>query len=697
MLTSVRIAIFAMFLLSAATVVSYAVKKKEFGRGILVCVLSVSLFTALFVIRESTVVAPSKQLIGQKVSICGRVSEYPLKKERSALLILENCEINGAPTDLTVRIYTERLFSEVVSLYDQVSVKNVTLKEYGGEGEFYYHTLSNGCWLQGYSRTVEITGRYSGHSPFFLMKQLRRSIKTTLLDGMGEKQGSIAVALLIGDKSDLDTTFQNELRISGASHLFAVSGMHLSLWAGAFFLIFQNRNRVKRFSNILTSVFILFYIGLTGFSPSVCRAGIMLLTLLLGRTLRKHSDPLNALGFSALILLISNVYLAGNVSFLLSYFATAALIVVFPYFSKQREKDEHFIKKSYRIVWNAVLLSLSVLLFTVPFSAFFFGSVSLLSPLSTLILTVPIELNMILSVLCVLLSAVPFVGNVVMQVGTGLGIAIRFLTEKLSGLDFAVIATPIRKIWIWYAVLLLLLPITYFLRRKRKHVLIVLLTWVVVFLSVESVLFIRNCNRYVLYIPSAGNSTSVCLSAKTGCSATLIGTGKGYDAERKITDHFRREGIFSLNALILPRTQETENGNTSDFLSYPITGIYSAGNNPELADAEKESHEADSFSVTLSDGISYQNLNDSDFAVGVLRKDTYKIVFSFLPGGNLALCPEAQSGDVLICRGYPPDGVDLACFRQIYVLTDKTAAELRLPTGVVSNAEVGDITIDLPD
>ncbi len=63
------------------------------------------------------------------------------------------------------------------------------------------------------------------------------------------------------------------------------------------------RAKTKKWANLGAAAFVLFYAALTGFSPSVLRAGIMLLAVFGGRVLKKAADPLNSLGLAAALLL----------------------------------------------------------------------------------------------------------------------------------------------------------------------------------------------------------------------------------------------------------------------------------------------------------------------------------------------------------------------------------------------------------
>ncbi|MBR4745043.1 MAG: ComEC/Rec2 family competence protein [Oscillospiraceae bacterium] len=680
--------------LIVAAVVLYARKKTDAGKTISVAAAAFAVFFLLFTAQQTYVVAPSLQLEGQTVTVTGRLEELPDERAKSIRLKLSDCAVNDIETGLNVIIYTDKAYMETFSLYSQIRVSGVKLEEFTEEGEFYYHTLSGGYWLSGYSKKAELVSEYDGHSPFYYVKLLRNHIKETLLESLGDENGAVAAALLIGDRSELDARFTNRLRIAGASHLFAVSGMHLSIWAGLIFLFLRNRTRVKRFANLLTCVFIVFYASLTGFSPSVCRAAVMLLCVLIGKIVRYQSDPLNALGFSALILLSFNVYLAGNVSFLLSFSATAAIVIVYPYFVKARKKKENPGKRAFRFTRNAVLLTFSVLLFTVPFSAFFFGVVSLLSPVSTIFLTLPIEAVMLLSCFGVLFSFVPFVSDAIFWLDGLVAGAIRTLVGFLSNWDFAVFGVRFNTIVIWYAVTALILIIVYFAKRKGRLVMLVSLVSTAVLLLTQITLNLMNAGKIEIRLPAAGNSTAIVVTTYTGSNTVLIGTGSDYDARRAINDTLKARGICAFDTLIVPRDSDAENGNTEYYVDYPVRRVYTAEGNRCVSESGLPYQAVDNFEVSLPYGLQYRNVLSDGFSAGVLWNSDFKAVICYYPGSDFSDCEEAlTSGDVLICRGDIPKGLSLDRFGEVYVLSDKTAEALRLPDGVISTADVGEIVL----
>ena len=653
------------------------------------------LFSTLFFYREKCVVAPTKALIDQTVSITGTVYEAPVKKENSTLIRLENCTINGRETKLKISVYCKSY--DPPKIGDVFFIEEADIFTSADEGEFYYHTLSGGNWLSAYTRLAVFTGK-TDNSIRYKIKNLRMQITQTLITNINEDDGAIAAALLIGDKSGLSDAFSVNMRIAGASHLFAVSGMHLSIWTGAIFLLLRKRSRVQILPNLAAIAFVLIYIPLTGFSPSVVRAGLMLVIVFFGKIIRKQSDSLNSLGISALALLGHNVYLAGNISFLLSFASTWGIITLSSRFSLaelNRAKKRSLAKHTVGWFWNSLFTSLTAIVFTLPVVGFFFGGISLLSPITTMVCTIPVQFTMISALLAICYSTIPGLGPFLFKAcsyGSG---TIRFLIHKLAALDFCTRPIQLTTVLIWYTVTGIILILVYYLKGKNTRlVLTALLLSAAVMLCVQITSVISLKNTAYIYVPANGNTTSILFHANGNGFTAQIGAGEKMSSHEKLQEYYKKFGIVKLDALIIPRVSTPENGNTEKLLSMS-KAIFTAESNESLPEPDDRIVQKDCFTLKLANTFTYTNRAVGTYYGGMLQSETVKVVFSFYPGGDFTDADSSmKSGDYLICRGGLPKGLDPAMFTTVYVLSDKTAEDLFLPPGILTTADTGDIIIN---
>lgn len=641
--------------------------------------------------QESAKVAPSMQLLGQTVLLDGEVGAVPENEESGRFLLLERCRINGTQTKLKIKLYGKTLPQAQIG--DTVTAGQADIFAAAGENEFYYHTLSEGCWLRAYAEAPQVTDA-GNPAPIYRIRRFSHSVSARLFSSLGAQDGSIAAALLLGNGDALSSAFRTKLRVSGASHMFAVSGMHLSLWSAVLFFILRKRIKSRLLPNVATILFVLFYVIITGFSPSVMRAGVMMILVYSGKILKRQSDPINSLGIAALLLLGGNIYLAGNISFLLSFTAMLGIIILFPSFRSERTKKDTKPILAARKGSDTVLMSLSVLLTTAPVSAFFFGSISLLSPLSSILCSAPVAFVILSAFFGLCIGYVPFLSRWAMVLcGAGCK-AIDTCVSFLARFDFCVCPVKIRDLCIWYAATAAVMIVVYFrFGRERKKVILSLLSCVILLLTVQIAVSIANRNITEIHIPACGNETSISVTEGNGVWCAQIGVGSSYDTVQKTERFYKTKAIISPDLLVLPRDSAAEAGNLKYYLSVPPAHIYTAGA-PELLQGTMNVSQADSFTLELPKGVIYENRTSSLTSAGLLKNSSIKIVFSFYPGGDFQELPqEYKTGTYLICRGGLPANIDRNNFETVIVLSNKTARELQLPEGVFTTADLGDITI----
>ena len=227
--------------------------------------------------------------------------------------------------------------------------------------------------------------------PFrYLPVYLRNHIGSTLEDVFPEDTFGFAKALLLGDSSDLAYEDDMAFRNSGIRHIIAVSGLHISILLSAVYVLTHKR----RVLTPLIGIPVLFvFAALVGFTPSVNRACLMQVLMLLSILLNQEYDPPTSLAFVVLTILVLDPMSISSVSFQLS---VSSILGIFLFQGTIREylSERKYLKaakgntrKAKCIRWfvGTVSVSMSALVFTLPLSAFYFQSFSLLSVLTNLL------------------------------------------------------------------------------------------------------------------------------------------------------------------------------------------------------------------------------------------------------------------------------------------------------------------------
>ena len=176
------------------------------------------------------------------------------------------------------------------------------------------------------AESVTVSEKNQGILLIQIINKVSARIKKNIDSIMPEKEAEMLKGLLLGDISEIDDGIQEEFKISNLSHILAVSGMQVN------YIIFAvewvcSKIVGKRNSKILTIVILILYMAITGFSPSIVRATIMGIILILSTIVYKKNDFWNTLAFSLLLILIYNPFLIQNVGLVLSYLGTIGIVV----------------------------------------------------------------------------------------------------------------------------------------------------------------------------------------------------------------------------------------------------------------------------------------------------------------------------------------------------------------------------------
>lgn len=206
---------------------------------------------------------------------------------------------------------------------------------------------------------------------------------------------AVLQALVLGDKSELTSEVKADFRDSGASHILALSGMHIGIIYSTLMVLlsFMNSHYILHRCKLpLALMFMLLYVLATGLSPSACRSVIMIgLTLwagLSGRTCNRETPLL----LSACILLLLDPHISRSLSFQLSFAAMGGIVFIFstidgilkPSFEfwlspfnrrSWRQKLRAFLPLALYRLLQLCAVSVSCQIATMPLTLYYFGNV----------------------------------------------------------------------------------------------------------------------------------------------------------------------------------------------------------------------------------------------------------------------------------------------------------------------------------
>jgi competence protein ComEC len=229
--------------------------------------------------------------------------------------------------------------------------------------------------------------------------QIRSLGEQLLIDELGEQQGSLLSAMLLGDKQGLDSETKALYQDSGLSHLYSVSGLHLMLLGMGLYGLFLGCLLSKYIAAPLTGVLMSVYCLFVGAPVSACRALIMFLMLLGAKILGRSYDSLTALALAALLQLVYCPWSLWDGGFQLSYLAVLGVILLTPVF-KQMIPVHPKIGQSLWVSLGASAATLPVLLYQ--YQSFAWKSILL-----NLLVIPPVALLLVLGIVLLILSLLP--------------------------------------------------------------------------------------------------------------------------------------------------------------------------------------------------------------------------------------------------------------------------------------------------
>ena len=223
-----------------------------------------------------------------------------------------------------------------------------------------------------------------GYAPQYAAKALRDKLAQLWDD---PSVLGFLTAEFTGDKSLLPESDYVAMQETGLAHIFAVSGLHCAFLVTLLSLLIPPTRR--RTLCAVASAVLVFYMLLTGLSPSVARACVMQLFLLSAPLFRRGSDPLTSLAAALTVILLVNPYAVGSVSLQLSFAATLGMVLLsgrlYKSFTAWYGGRNRAVRAALSFPAANLAATLGALVFTAPLTAYYFNILSLVAPLAGLL------------------------------------------------------------------------------------------------------------------------------------------------------------------------------------------------------------------------------------------------------------------------------------------------------------------------
>ena len=464
-----------------------------------------------------------------EISIIGTIVSDPQEKEYKTKYILKIDTINSNKKykNTKVILYTKK-GKETLKYGDKIElVGNFKLaQERRNPGGFDYRFYLKTKKIYGIV-TTKNTKRLKENNVNIISMIANKTanvIKNQSKKLLENKKACLLIGLLIGDTDEIDEETKEDFRNSNLTHMLAVSGLHVSYVLLAVNYIITKVKIHKKLSKIIVMLLILFFILVTGATPSVLRAGTMTIYLILGGIFYRRISVFSSLNLSLLVIIIMNPYCLFDVGLQLSYAGTIGIVYLYP-----------IIKEKIYNKANSILITISANIVIIPIMMYNFNIISLTFFISNLLAGPIIGIIIILGFSIIIISLIFFpIANIFSKILNLLIILFLNTAKACANLPFSkifIITPTLKYIFLYYCLLVFIIikeraqiRINIKLRNKVIAILIIL----VIINPIKYFSNIKQSNLKIYFV-DVGQGDSTCIVTPKNKVILIDGGGNSKD------------------------------------------------------------------------------------------------------------------------------------------------------------------------
>jgi len=356
------------------------------GSKILICLC---LIFIIGVLVYSFIAAPQNeellQYYDQEVALQGIIVGEPEQRISQQKFEFEvgpqqRSDLGKGKILITTEIYPEYKYGDELEVFGKLR-QPTQFDEFDYQAYLAKDEIYSVIYWPTINRLTQNQGNWFFQRVFNFKDKLRKVIEKTLLP----PQSSILKAIFLGDRFGLSNELKEKLNISGTRHIVAISGMHMIIMTQILLFLGLGLGLWRQQAFYFVIILLILYIIMIGAPASAVRAGIMAGLLLLAQKIGRLRSADRAVVFAATAMLLVNpLLLKSDVGFQLSFAATLSIIYLKPILDKKTAKWPN----PWRFK-DILTMTLAAQLGTLPILIFHFGRLSLISPVSN-ILIVPL-------------------------------------------------------------------------------------------------------------------------------------------------------------------------------------------------------------------------------------------------------------------------------------------------------------------
>lgn len=677
-------------------------------------VIIIALFvcvTAILVnfLNFSIYISKIEKLDDKDKSISGQIVDIPYKKNNRYHYTIK---VKSIEEEKIRPFYTKVSSSEPleVDIYDTFNGKvHFYLPQNSSDfdSKSYYRSKNIHILAFAYNYSQYDVKEYNNSKNiFYHIIKLRKRMLSLPKYILNNRIADIMNGFLLGEKHNFPEDVKNNFDRAGVYHLLATSGVHISILSQFLRWILKRLKVGFYLSSISVSLGILFFMALTGFNPSIMRAGIVTIIYNLGNLVFRRADSLNSLGLAVFLICLFSPTSATNIGLCLSVFASLGIIILEKKINLYISEKISFKFKIINYFISIISVSLAVSILTTPIIMWFFKKLSLISIISNILL-IPLATILLTSTLILqTLMLTNFPSLVVMPIAFVCGNTtnlIDWISSLLAKIPFSIIYFDYGFIKLCLALSLILIAISILSKDIKNSIkLSITLSILIHIIGIISyIIFTHDLTR--IAVLQSSDSMSLVIS-KNSKKAVIVSAGKKFN-DSSLKNHILKLSDSDFEYLNISDIKSPEYFLLNDFIesySSKVTFV------PELFKDNINTDILKNRKVYFNDDTSFKVWNNFEVETLKLDSHTFLIIkinkLKFLvccDGGNAEDLPEDyKSCDFLLVNSLPIN-YGLISAKKIIISNDKENSEIFLSKlidkqkSLFSTAHNGNIYIDI--
>lgn len=493
-----------------ALAVALLTKKYDITAVLLCCTIGITVYFAVSLQLDKA----ADPLLGGTYDISATVTSKRTISTDSAVFTLESNTENGK---VGILLYSDdihaekgdtlRFSAEFSKLFNTAAYN--TADRYRSDGITLSATLKS---------DIAVT---KGDYPLSFIDDYRNYLTDRIKTEFSDDSGALMLGIFAGDKSSLSDELYYDIKAAGVAHLTAVSGMHLTLIITILMALLSVTGiaGTYRIRFILTVVLTLCFTAFFGFTASVVRSGIMIITANIGAVFYRKSDCVTSVGLAVLLITLFDPLSCTDAGLILSAVTTLGAGAAAPAISGKLTTAFPRLNKK---LCDTLCVSFCAALAGIPLSAIYFGTFSvagifvsvIVLPLFTVCLTAMLIYALTGGIITPIAVIAHFCCEI-MQAVFSFFAAIPFLHFSCDALTVTITL-----------IIALTAAVTAVILTRRKHITIIFLTAALFFTAVNSALPLLPSGNVEILLHSDGKNGSVVIISDDITAAVLVGNDK---------------------------------------------------------------------------------------------------------------------------------------------------------------------------